>query len=210
MLKSLSAWFNAGGPFMWIILGVCALACAVTFERMIFYYLFCRQNGLKQIVRLSQALTNEKPEEAKLIVNRDNAPLTILLRTAVEHYLSGHPYADIQEGVEEAAIQQIPRLPQRLNYLSLFANIATLLGLLGTISGLQISFASLASMEASNKATMLASGISQAMITTWFGLVVAIPCMAMYTFLSNKQARITKDLDEATVKFLNFLRKKRP
>jgi len=210
MIKSVAAWFNAGGPFMWVILGVSAFACAVAIERLVFYYIICRRNSLYFTGQVVSLINAEKNDDAKKIVSRGSAPLIILIRTAVERFVLGAPYADIQEGVEEAAIQQIPRLTERLNYLSLFANIATLLGLLGTISGLQLSFSSLASVEAAKKAAMLASGISQAMITTAFGLIVAVPCMVLYTFLSNKQARITKDVDEATVKFLNILKKKRP
>jgi biopolymer transport protein ExbB len=209
MVQKLAGWFNAGGPFMWVILGVLAAACAIMLERLVFYYLFCRVDGVMLVSRLAQSLGTDNTAEARKIIEKGSSPLVVLLRTAVERYVAGVPFSEIQEGVEETAIQQVPRLPQRLNYLSLFANIATLLGLLGTISGLQLSFASLASVEAAKKAAMLASGISQAMITTAFGLIVAVPCMAIYTFLSNKQSQLTKDLDEATVKFLNFLRKKR-
>ena len=210
MVQSIAGWFNSGGPFMWVILGVLAGACAVALERAIFYFLFCGENGLKRVALLAQALNNDNTEEAKKVVAKGNSPLMVLMRTAIDRYHAGLPFSEIQEGVEETAIQQIHRFPQRLNYLSLFANIATLLGLLGTISGLQLSFSSLASVEATKKAAMLASGISQAMITTAFGLIVAVPCMVLYTFLSNKQTKLTKDLDEATVKLLNYLRKKRP
>lgn len=208
MVTKLAAWFNAGGPYMWAILAVCAAACAVVVERALFYYIICGRRGLKHVHELSVAINGGKDEEVKNLVQRGNAPLTVLLRAATDGYLKKQPFAEIQEVVEETAIQQLPRLPQRLNYLSLFANVATLLGLLGTIAGLQLSFSSLASVEAVKKAAMLASGISQAMITTAFGLIIAIPCMILYTFLSNKQSRVMKELDEATVRFLNFLRKK--
>jgi biopolymer transport protein ExbB/TolQ len=210
MVQSVAGWFNAGGPFMWVILGVLAGACAVALERAVFYYLLCGENGLKRVAEVAQALNNNNTAEAKKIVAKGNSPLMVLLRTAIERYSADLPFSEIQEGVEETAIQQIHRFSQRLNYLSLFANIATLLGLLGTISGLQLSFSSLASVEAAKKAAMLASGISRAMNTTAFGLIVAVPCMVLYTFLSNKQVQLTKNLDEATVKMLNYLRKKRP
>jgi len=209
MLQNLARWFNDGGPFMWAILAVCAAACAVMIERLIFYYLFCGKRGLPLVSKLVKAISADNVTEARSIVAKGGSPLVVLLRKAVDMYSEGVPFVEIQESVEEAAIKEVPRLPQRLNYLSLCANIATLLGLLGTISGLQLSFSSLASVEAAKKATLLASGISQAMITTAFGLIVAVPCMGIYTFLSNKQARLTKDLDQATVRFLNFLRKKR-
>jgi len=210
MIQSISAWFNAGGPFMWVILGVSAFACAVALERLVFYYVLCGKNGLRLTGQIVAVLAAGKNDEAKKMVSKGTTPLIVLIRTATLRFIDGAPFADIQEGVEEAAIQQIPRLAERLNYLSLFANVATLLGLLGTISGLQLSFSSLASVEAAKKAAMLADGISQAMITTAFGLIVAVPCMILYTFLSNRQAAITKDIDEAVVKFLNVLKKKRP
>ena len=209
MVQKLAGWFNAGGPFMWVILGVLACACAVMLERVIFYYLFCSVDGGKLVSRLAQEIGSDNLQEARKIIGKGSSPMVTLLGTALDRYAADLPFTEIQEGVEETAIRQVPRLSQRLNYLSLFANIATLLGLLGTISGLQLSFSSLASVEAAKKASMLASGISQAMLTTAFGLIVAVPCMVAYTFLSNTQARLTKDLDEATVKFLNFLRKKR-
>jgi biopolymer transport protein ExbB/TolQ len=69
-------------------------------------------------------------------------------------------------------------------------------------------FGSLAAVEAEKKAAMLASGIAQAMNSTAFGLIVAVPCMVMYTILYNKQQQITKDLDEAIVRLLDYLEKK--
>jgi biopolymer transport protein ExbB len=132
----------------------------------------------------------------------------VLLRTALERYEAGMNIDDIQEGVDEAAINEIPKMSKRLNYLSLFANVATLLGLLGTIAGLQVSFDSLATVEASWKAVMLSQGISQAMNTTAFGLIVAVPCMILFTILANQRDRLVRDLDEAVVKVINYLRKK--
>lgn len=79
--------------------------------------------------------------------------------------------------------------------------------MIGTISGLQASFSSLAAVEASKKATMLAAGIAEAMNTTAFGLIVAVPCMVMYTVFYNKQAQLTKDIDQAMTRLMNFIKK---
>ncbi len=209
MVKFLAEWFNNGGPFMWAILAVLAFSCAVMAERVIFFYLVCGRKGNLLLSQVAGLLNSDKSREAGELLSRGRAPLQVLFRTALERFNSGLPIDEIREGVEEAAIQQVPRLSQRLNYLSLFANIATLLGLLGTITGLQLSFSSLATVDAAKKAALLATGISQAMITTAFGLIVAVPCMIAYTFLVNKQNQLTKDLDEAVVKFLNYLKKKK-
>jgi biopolymer transport protein ExbB len=205
---SLAPWFADGGKFMWVILAVLAIAVAVVIERVIFYYIICRKNGRVAVADIARALNNDKIDDARKVVSGKD-PLSSLLSVAVDRFSSGMTLDEIQEGVEEASIQQVPRIPQRLNYLALFANIATLVGLLGTISGLQLSFSSLVSVEASKKAGMLAKGISEFMTCTAFGLVVAIFCMVFYTFLSNKQNQLIKDLDESVVKCMNYLKKKR-
>jgi biopolymer transport protein ExbB/TolQ len=157
---------------------------------------------------IARALNADNLAEARKLVSRRNSPVDILLRTSVELYAAGMKHDEIREGVEETAIRELPRLTQRLNYLSLFANIATLLGLLGTITGLQVAFGSLTSVEAAKKAAMLAAGISEAMNTTAFGLIVAVPCMVLYTALSNIRDRKLKDIDESVVRVLNYLKKK--
>ncbi len=208
MIMSLAAWFNGGGPFMWAILAVLAFAVAVTVERAIFYYFTCRDRGTRQVADIARNLNNNTMDKAQQVV-QGKAPVTVLLRTALERFNAGMSVAEIQEGVEEAAIKELPRLSDRLNYLVLFANIATLLGLLGTIMGLQLAFSSLGSIEASQKATKLAQGISELMVCTAFGLMVAVPCMIAYTFLHNVQNRLTRDLDESVVKLMNYFKKKR-
>jgi biopolymer transport protein ExbB len=208
MVHSLASAFNAGGPFMWVILVVFAVACTVVVDRLIFYFIICRPNGVELVAEVAKALNADDVEKAKKVVSGRRAPMNMLMQTAVERFGSGMSFEDIQKGVDQAAIREMPRMTQRLNYLSLFANIGTLLGLLGTIVGLQAMFSSLAAVEAEKKAAMLASGISQAMNATAFGLIVAVPCMVMYTTLYNKQQRISKDLDEAVVRLLDYLEKK--
>jgi biopolymer transport protein ExbB len=209
MIQGLAKQFQAGGPFMWVILVVFAVAVAVVLERVFFYFVICRGNGVKLVADVAKALNADDVDQAKKIVCCKRAPMNVLLETAVDRYGAGMGFNDIQEGVEEAAIKEMPRMTQRLNYLSLFANIGTLLGLLGTIAGLQLLFGSLASAKAEEKAAMLAAGIAQAMNATAFGLLTAIPCMILYTMLYNKQSQITKDLDESVTRLLNYLRKKK-
>lgn len=208
MIQSIAVWFNDGGKFMWVILAVLAIAVAVVLERAFYYYVICRKNGRKMVSDVAKALNEDKVDIARGIV-ASKAPLPSLLRVAVDRYSSGMTIDEIQEGVEEASILQVPKLSKRLNYLALFANISTLVGLLGTISGLQLSFSSLVSVEASKKAAMLAKGISEFMTCTAFGLIVAIFCMVFFTFLTNKQNQLVKELDESVVKCINYLKKKR-
>jgi biopolymer transport protein ExbB len=207
MLQNLAAWFNGGGPFMWAILAVLAFAAAVVVERLIFYYITCRDRGTAMVADIARHLNNGALDEARTVVS-GKAPVSVLLGTALERFSAGMSIHEIREGVEETAIKELPRLSDRLNYLVLFANIATLTGLLGTIMGLQKAFSSLGVVEASQKAAKLAQGISELMVCTAFGLMVAVPCMVAYTFLHNRQNRLSKDLDESVVKMLNYFQKK--
>jgi biopolymer transport protein ExbB len=208
MIQSLAAAFNAGGPFMWVLLVVFAVACAVVADRLIFYYIICKPNGVHLVAEIATALNAGDLGKAKKVVSSRKAPLNMLMLTAIDRFTTGTPNDEIRKSVDQAAIREMPRMTQRLNYLSLFANIGTLLGLLGTIVGLQEMFGSLAAVEASKKAAMLASGIAQAMNATAFGLIVAVPCMIMYTMLHNKQLQVTRDLDESIVRLMDYLEKK--
>ncbi len=208
MIHSVANAFNAGGPFMWVLLVVFAVACTVVVDRLIFYFVICKPNGARIVAEVAKALNAGDNKQAEKIVSSRKAPMNMLMQTAIEGFAAGMDFNDIQKSVDHAAIREMPRMTQRLNYLSLFANIGTLLGLLGTIFGLQEMFSSLAAVEAEKKAAMLASGIAQAMNATAFGLIVAVPCMVMYTMLYNKQQQITKDLDESIVRLLDYLEKK--
>jgi len=206
MYQAIATQFNAGGSFMWVILGVLGVAVAVMLERFIYFYLFCRTNTKKLAGSVIAALHENRRGDLVDLVQKKRTPLFTLLQTAVERYLRGLGYDKVREGVEATAIREVPKISARTNYLSLFANIATLLGLLGTIAGLQVSFSSLASVDAAQKASMLASGIAQAMNTTAFGLIVAVPCMAVYTIFNNKQQNLLHEIDEAMVLVLNEMK----
>lgn len=205
MIQSLADQFNAGGPFMWAILAAFAVACAVVLERMVYYYVVNRKSA-GVVEAISAALRDNNPDRVKEIISTKRTPLFRLLGAGIERFLAGANIAKVQEGIEEAAIEELPKISLRLSYLALLANVATLLGLLGTIAGLQVSFSSLATVDAAQKASMLANGISQAMITTAFGLIVAIPCMVMYTALNNKKQDLVKEIDSSVVKLVNFMK----
>ncbi|MDR2592788.1 MAG: MotA/TolQ/ExbB proton channel family protein [Chitinispirillales bacterium] len=208
-IEQLANWFRSGGPFMWVLLFFSACAVAVAIERMIFLYFICPRDTSGLVGKLKTAVGEGRGDDAVKMLQGKGSPTLALLHIAVDSFNAGYTSSDIQEDVEEAAISQIHRFSVRLNYLSLFANVSTLIGLLGTITGLMQSFTSLASVDAAQKASMLASGISQAMITTAAGLIIAVPCMVVYTIFSNRQSVLVKDLDESTVKLLNFMKKKK-
>ncbi|MEK7680340.1 MAG: MotA/TolQ/ExbB proton channel family protein, partial [Deltaproteobacteria bacterium] len=99
----------------------------------------------------------------------------------------------------------MPTIDKRITYLATLANIATLLGLLGTIQGLIQAFAAVSSADPSEKAGILSRGIAIALYTTAFGLIVAVPLLAMYTVLQSKAHTIIDEIDEYSVKLVNLI-----
>jgi len=208
-LESIARFFSTGGPFMWLLLLLFAAAMAVIVERLVFYFRTCRTDVDRLMPEVTRLLNEDRTAAARRLVEARTGPLNRILGVAIGRYGDGLSLDEIRKWVEETAIQEVPRFGRRIGYLAMFANIATLTGLLGTIFGLQRSFGSLAVAEASEKAAMLASGISQAMNTTALGLMVAIPCLIAYAKLSSLQAARTEELDACTIRLLNYLESKR-
>ena len=117
---------------------------------------------------------------------------------------------DVEKAMEESLMEVVPRLEKRTHYLASFANIATLLGLLGTIIGLIQAFQAVANANPAEKADLLSASISVAMNTTAFGLMVAIPLLLLHSLLQSKTTEIVDSLEMASVKFLNTVIERRP
>ncbi len=111
--------------------------------------------------------------------------------------------------MEESLMEVMQRLEKRTHYLATFANMATLLGLLGTIIGLIRAFTAVAAANPAEKADMLSASISVAMNTTAFGLMVAIPLLLVHTILQSKTTEIVDSLEMVSVKFLNAVDERR-
>jgi biopolymer transport protein ExbB/TolQ len=199
-----------GAWFMYAIAFVGAFAVAIAIERA--YYVIVRSNinsdkFMAEIRKLVKA-----GEYKKAVALCDAAPSKALarvvgagLRKVAESETTD--FRTIQNSVDEGTLEIIPRLQERTGFLAMLANVSTLLGLMGTIWGLILSFRSVSSagIDAAEKARMLAAGISAAMNTTLLGLAVAIPAILIYTFIHNKTAKIIDDIDEHTVKLINLI-----
>ena len=112
---------------------------------------------------------------------------------------------DVEKAMEESMMEIIPQLEKRTHYLATFANLATLLGLLGTVSGLIHAFAAVATVNPAEKANLLSASISEAMNCTAFGLMTAVPILFVHALLQTKTTELIDSLETAAVKFLNAL-----
>jgi len=186
--------FRTGGPFMYIILIVLITGIAIMIERIIYIMVTNRIDTAAFINRILEFVQRDNTRSAIEFCSVSSAALPKITRAGLEE--AGRSAADIQNAFELAAMREIPKLEKRTQYLNTIANISTLLGLLGTIFGLISSFEAVATADASMKATLLSGGISQAMNTTAFGLIAAIPCMVGYAILQEKTNEMVDEINE--------------
>jgi biopolymer transport protein ExbB len=204
-MQNLARWFQDGGTWMYPILIISAFSLAIVIERLFYYYMHCRLNAKAFMTQIVRLVRNGEVEKARQLCTKTKSPLSVILESALWHFQQQEPDQEIQNAVDEVALREIPRIQRRTHYLSLFANISTLLGLLGTIFGLQEAFTSLTAADPAQKATLLAKGIAIGMNTTALGLIVAVPNMVMFSVLGAKANTIIEEIDESSVRLLNFL-----
>ncbi|HFC53559.1 MAG TPA: MotA/TolQ/ExbB proton channel family protein, partial [Gammaproteobacteria bacterium] len=197
-LNTIIGFFQTGGLFMYPILFILAAGIAIGIER--YLYLGRVQKGVRktweQVVPLVQA------KDYKGVVNatgKSDSALAKVLNYGFNRVFTSTRRDDIETAMEEGLMEVIPALEKRTHYLATFANIATLLGLLGTIIGLIQAFTAVANADPAEKANLLSASISVAMNTTAFGLMVAIPLLLVYTVIQTKTTEIVDSLEMAAV-----------
>lgn len=189
---------------MYVILGVSIVAFAVFCERATFLYLRLRLNTEKSFKKIQRSLEMFDYRGAISECTRiERHPLGRILKAGL--LKSDKRDKEIELALEENILKEIPRIKARVNYLTLFANISTLLGLLGTIVGLIAAFKGVSNASAAMKQEILARGISVAMFTTAFGLIVAIPCLVGFYILNNRGDYWIDQLEEKALRLFNLV-----
>jgi biopolymer transport protein ExbB len=204
VIYGIVGFFVSGGLFMYPILLVFAVGAGIAVERYITLTLVTTKNrGMWG--QLQPLISRGEFDKAREITGKDNSTIAQLLNMGLERQGAVRRRDDIEVVMEEAMMEIIPQLEKRTSYVSLCANIATLLGLLGTIMGLIQAFTAVANANPAEKADLLSASISVAMNTTAFGLIVAIPLLVTHTVLAQKTAQIVAALEMASVKTLNAI-----
>lgn len=196
--------FNAGGIFMYPILLVSIIAVALFCERAGFLYFRLKLDIDKAFQKILASLESNDYRTAMEECSRiERHPIGRILKAGL--LKTDKRDKDIERAMEEKILSEIPRVKARINLLTLFANISTLLGLLGTIIGLIGAFQGVSSANEAMKQEMLASGISVAMLTTAFGLIVSIPCLVGYYVLNNRGDFLIDQFEEKALSLFNIL-----
>jgi biopolymer transport protein ExbB len=196
--------FKTGGPAMFAIAIALAISIAIAFERFVRLFLRYNVNGPSFMFEVQKyILANDVDGAIRLCNGAGEAALPKIIKAGLQR--ASRDEEQIQNAVDAASLEVIPKLERRLSYLALIANLATLLGLLGTINGLIHSFAAIALADPAQRQAILSSGISEAMNATAFGLITAIFTMIAHSILSNKANRILEEIDEFGVKLIDLL-----
>lgn len=203
-LETLVTFFQTGGAFMYPILIVFAIGVAIAAERYIKLMTIRNQNQ-KVWSDVHPILQEGNFDQARGILKEDESAIGGLLNMGLSRQGSVRRRDDIEIAMEESMMEIIPQLEKRTPYVALFSNIATLLGLLGTITGLIEAFTAVANADPAEKADLLSASISVAMNTTAFGLMVAIPLLIVHANLSSRTTEIVDSLEMASVKTLNLI-----
>jgi biopolymer transport protein ExbB len=197
-------FFVTGGPFMYPILIVFAVGIAIAIERYVTLTQVRRRNdGMWR--KLEPALSSGDFDQAREMTSNDDSTVSRLLSMGLARQGAVRRREDIEIAMEESMMEIIPQLEKRTSYVALGANIATLLGLLGTIMGLIQAFTAVANANPAEKADLLSASISVAMNTTAFGLISAIPLLVTHSVLTAKTSEIVDSLEMASVKALNVI-----
>ncbi len=197
-------FFQTGGPFMWAILLVMGLGLAITLDR--FFYLSRTQKTVNRVwQKIAPMLKAEDYERASQSLTDLTDPLGRILSYGFSRFKGNAKRESIEAAMEEGVMEVVPEVEQRTHYLATLANVATLLGLLGTIIGLIQAFTAVADANPSEKAEMLSASISVAMNTTAFGLCAAIPLLLLHSYLATKTTRVVDSIETSAVKCLNLM-----
>jgi biopolymer transport protein ExbB len=197
-------FFQGGGEFMYPIAVVLVVGIAIAIERYIYLTRTAARNRSlwNEIVPL---LSRGDFRQVVAISSKSDSAIGQILNYGLARIQSARRRDDIEKAMEESLMEVVPRLEKRTHYLATFANLATLLGLLGTVIGLINAFSAVATVNPAEKANLLSASISVAMNCTAFGLMTAVPILFVHAFLQTKTTELIDSLEMASVKFLNAI-----
>lgn len=197
-------FFQDSGMFIYVSIMILALGLAIAIERFVFLQRARQQNRRMWDSILPMLKSGQFKEVQGATARRDSA-IGLIVHNGLARMASARRREDIDAAMEEGMMEIIPRLEKRTHYIATFANVVTLVGLLGTIIGLIKAFTAVAQVNPAEKAELLSASISIAMNNTAFALMVAIPFLLIHAFLQARTTEIVDSLEAAKISFLNLI-----
>jgi len=201
-MLSLPVLLANGGPMLWLILFVSAVALVVFTERFLHFHR-AQINSTEFLNGVKTVLKRDNVVEALSICDATPGPVARLVKTAILN--RDHGRERVREALEEAGLAEVPRLEEKLNLLATIAQLAPLLGLLGTVLGFIQTFIRMQSAGLHAQVGDLSNGVWQALICAAAGLAVAIPAHAGYNYLVSRVNSIVLDMERAATEIVNIV-----
>ena len=198
----LPSMFRDGGLMFWVLVLTSAVGVAVFIERV----LHCHRaqiNSAEFLNGVKTVLKRDNVVEALSICDATPGPVARLVKTAILN--RDHGRERVREALEEAGLSEVPRLEEKLNLLATIAQVAPLMGLLGTVLGLMQVFGKMQADGLSADLPTLSGGVWEALICTAAGLAVSIPSHAGYNYLVSRVNSIVLDMEKAATEIVNIV-----
>jgi biopolymer transport protein ExbB/TolQ len=202
ILQTLADSFDKGGHGMWPILFTLVVIVGIIAERAVYLFKSSVDKD-KLLALLKSQVTSGNVQGAIKVCSGNPTPMTRIVQAGLMKFNKSD--AEVQAAMDEAALREFPRLQARTPYLGMLANFAVMAGLLGTIAGMIKSFGSVAGKDASEKATDLANGISEALNCTAFGIGSSLVGLLGYSLLMGKTTNLIDDINEVSVQVVNLV-----
>lgn len=202
-IGKLGQYYVDGGIFMHFISMVGVVVLVILIERAYLLWIVSGINKEAFLESMRKFISENNMDGAIAYCKGKKDALSNIVQAGLAQFRQGDP--EYKDAMDLAALANLPLLERRTGYLAMFGNVATLLGLLGTIQGLIQAFESVASVDASQKAVALSKGISVAMLTTAYGLIVAIPALVSFAFIQGRTQKVVEYIEEAAATVATFL-----
>lgn len=200
--NALPSLITNGGLMIWVLFAASTVAILVFAERLLHYHR-AQINSMEFLSGVRNVLKRDNIVEALSICDATPGPVARLVKVAILNRERGRE--GVREALEEAGLMEVPRLEEKLNVLATLAQIAPLLGLLGTVLGFMQIFSALQVAGSQAHMEQLAGGVWKALISTAGGIAVAIPCYAGYNYLVGRVNSIVLDMEKAASEIVNIV-----
>lgn len=204
-IGNLAHFFQAGGYWMYPIGILLVLGIVIAIERWLYLRRSFRENR-ELWSRMIPLMNAGKHAEAEKLAQESDSAVGKVLTYGFAHSRANRARNEVEMAIEESLMEVTSLLEKRTHYLAVFANVATLLGLLGTITGLIRAFAAIASLNLAEKTDVLSASIAEALNCTAFGLFTAIPLLLVHAWLTTRTGELVDSLEMAGTKFLNSMK----
>lgn len=199
----LSELFQKGGPLLITNVFFLAIVVGIIVERAIYFLGRGHLNAKAFLEQLRKLLSANNVDRAKKLCDATTAPVARVAKAGLNRLHRGE--AAVAQAMEETMTDTLPEVKTRIGALWSLANITTLIGLLGTITGLIKTFAAIGDANPAERQKQLSDGISEAMYNTAVGLFIALICMIGHLILSSASKKVVSDLEAFSLRFENLL-----